>query len=59
LWDCGLRNCKKYANEYFNDGNEVYKKQSNPEIGKLEENVKDIMRDFFFGNPTYYQFKTL
>jgi len=51
---CGLRNCKKYANEYFYDGFEVYNKQSKPRIEELERYLKDILRKFFFGDPTCY-----
>jgi len=50
----GLRNCKKYANEYFYDGYEIYKKETKPRIAELEQNLKDMLNRFFFGDPTYY-----
>ena len=54
---CGLRNCKRYGDEYFYDGFEVHKKQSKPINAELEEYLKEILRKFFFGDPTYYYTK--
>jgi hypothetical protein len=51
---CGLRNCKRYGDKYFYDGFEVYKKQNKPRIAELEQHLEEILRKFFFGNPTYY-----
>jgi len=50
---CGLNNCKKYATEYFYDGYQVYKLQNKPRNAELEQYLNDILRKFFFGDPTY------
>ncbi len=49
---CGLKNCKEH--ECFYDGYKVYKEQSKPRIVELEQYFEDILRKFFFGDPTYY-----
>jgi len=54
---CGLRNCKKYGRHYFYDGFEVYKKGSAPRNEELEKSMLEIIRRFFFGDPTYYYTK--
>lgn len=51
---CGLRNCKKYASIYFYDGYEVYRKKDKPRNGELENYISDIIKLYFFGDPSYY-----
>jgi uncharacterized Fe-S cluster-containing radical SAM superfamily protein len=51
---CGLRNCKKYAGTYFYDGYEVYIKKNVRRNEELENHISDIIKLYFFGDPSYY-----
>ena len=50
----GLRNCSEFGKDYYYDRYKTHKDHPNQ---KLEEHMNDIIRHFFFGDPSYYYVK--
>ena len=55
----GLKNCReiceeKYGCRYFYDGYQIYVKGIKESNVELEQNLDEILKRFFFGDPSYY-----